>query len=126
MGRTRKSLRAMDGVRARFRARFERYGTKRAYGGRTERTLLLRDVVHIDSGELVTEHVWFNLSARWQALGDLGAGDVIEFDARVKRYNKGYRGRRWDVVSVPSVDYKLAWPTKVVLAAIGGPNETRD
>jgi len=39
---------------------------------------------------------------------------MIQFDARVKSYIKGYRGYRDDIYDKPlSIDYKLSHPTKI-------------
>ena len=107
----RTQLQSMDGERLRFRAVFVRLGW-----ADMKRTLLLSDVCLLESGEQVTDHLWFAYTVRWQALGDLVAGDVIEFDARVKAYKAGYRGWRLDaqMVNPSRIDYKLAWPTALV------------
>jgi len=78
-------------------------------------TLLLRDVVMVETGEKATDHLWFNLTKGFEALGELNEGDVIEFDARVKSYQAGYRGRdiERELDNPPRTDYKLSHPTKI-------------
>ena len=105
----RKQMRPLEFERKRFRGTFVRYGSKWAWDGSgLVTTLLLRDITDVASGRVVADHLWFNLTKGFEALGDLWRGDVIEFDARVKRYSKGYAGLR-------EVDYKLSHPTKICL-----------
>lgn len=118
----RESLRVLNGQRERFQARVERFGTKTAYRGPDQRTVLLRDVALRDTAEVVTEHVWFTVG-KWSER--LKEGDVIAFDARVGEYIKGYRGRREDVYSPISIDYRLQRPTKVVLIDDEVPTQAR-
>lgn len=106
----RELLGQMIGIRSRFRGTVERFGSKRAYRGPDITTILLRDVVHEATGEIVTDHLWFT-SGKWSA--SVKIGDTIVFDARVGEYLKGYRGRREDVYSPMEVDYRLERPTKM-------------
>ena len=69
-------------------------------------TLLLLDVKTL-SGEPVTGHLWFNYTKAFQGLGQLRQGDLIQFDARVDVYYKGYHTEQ------KIRDYKLARPTKI-------------
>ena len=111
----RKRLQVMDGERTRFCGTFVRYGTKPGWRGNTEKTLLLRNIVELESGQRVTDHLWFNLTKGFQSLGELHEGDIIEFDARVKPYRAGYWG--WDsdraAENPPRWDYKLSHPTRI-------------
>ena len=116
----RKQLQARDGERLRFRAVFVRHGTKRGWH-RPERTILLRDVTTLDNGQMVTTHLWFNLTKGFAALGELHEGDRVEFDARVTTYVKGYQGRRAEQrgEAWAAVDYKLNRPTKIARGTDG-------
>lgn len=97
--------------RKRFKGTFERYGLKRAYKGFPPITILLKDVMTIKE-EHLTDHLWFNYTKRFEALGTLYPGDVIAFNARVRTYVKGYVGRGEDN---RSIDYKMTHPSKVSL-----------
>jgi len=112
----RKKLKNHDEERTTFRAIFEREGSKpNSWTGTVERTILLTNVVLVATGERVTQHVWLNYTKGFeQAVWEQGIaeGDTIEFDARVKRYTKGYQGRRLDVWKSVEKDYKLSHPTK--------------
>jgi hypothetical protein len=110
----RKKLERFEEERMRFRGVFVRYGKKAARKGPDLTTVLLKDVTIIANGQIVTDHVWFNCTKGFEALGTLQEGDVIEFDARVKTYVKGYFGRRLDVYKPAELDYKLSHPTKIV------------
>jgi hypothetical protein len=75
-------------------------------------TVLLKDVKD-ESGNIVTDHLWFNMTKGF-AQADLQACDIVEFRGRVEKYIKGYKGWRDDVYERPTEeDYKLSFPTKV-------------
>ena len=60
----------------------------------------------------MADHVWLNEA---KALADLALtpGEVVEFQARVTRYTKGYRGRREGVHKPLERDYRFERPTQV-------------
>jgi hypothetical protein len=107
----RKALAARKEERTIFQGTFERFGTKNGWQGRQEKTILLKDICDA-TGKRVCDHLWFNLTRDSAAL-DPQPGDTVAFDARVKAYEKGYFGRRWDVYKPAAIDYKLSHPTKV-------------
>lgn len=108
---TRKTLKKMDGERLKFYGTFERFGTKNGYMG-IQKTVLLVDVKLAETDQIVTQHLWFNLTKGFEKL-DLQIGDKVEFHARVKEYTKGYVGRRLEVYKPIETDYKLSHPTKL-------------
>lgn len=93
-----------------FTGIFVRIGTKNGYKG-VEETVLLQSIKD-ESGKVITDHLWFNRTKGFIEAAPK-AGDVIQFDARVAEYLKGYFGHRDDVYNPPSWDYKLERPTKV-------------
>ena len=93
-----------------FSGIFIRTGIKNGYKY-PEETVLLKDV-RDSSGKIVADHLWFNLTKGFQA-ANLRNGDIVQFDARVAVYQKGYRGHRTDVYCPIEQDYKLSHPTKV-------------
>jgi hypothetical protein len=105
----RKELKNLSGQRMRFCATVERLGHKNGYKGPVP-TILLKDVRRVDTGEVVTDHLWFTVG---KTLSVLSPGDEVEFDARVASYEKGYKGYREDVYCPVSKDYKLERPTKL-------------
>ncbi len=110
----REKLAHREGKRTRFGASVEQFGQKPGWKGRSEQTMLLRDVRELQSGERVADHLWFTYTKRWQD-ADVSPGNKVEFDARVKAYECGYQGRRWKarVNNPPRVDFKLAYPTQI-------------
>jgi hypothetical protein len=109
----RETLAARDGQRAAFTGTFERLGRKSGWKGRTETTVLLKDIRDA-AGSPVCDHLWFNLTKEFAALG-LSPGDRVQFQARVRPYVKGYKGwREDDDLSPLERDYKLSHPTKIV------------
>lgn len=119
---TRSRLRLRLNERARFTGVFVRYGEKPGYRGNSEKTILLRDIRPADERDhVVSDHLWFNLTKGFAALGILREGDRIEFEARVGRYEKGYAGRRQEVYKPIETDYKLGRPTKIRRLAEGEP-----
>lgn len=107
----RKDLKKIEEVRCTFMGVFAQVGTKISFG-HTKQTLLLTEVKDAH-GKIVTDHLWFNFTKGFAALG-LAPGDIVRFDARVKRYTKGYRGYQDDVYDSPiETDYKLSHPTRL-------------
>ncbi len=84
---------------------------KRKAGQKEFSTVLIRDVRQAESGELLTDHLWFNRGKTWRKAGVL-PGDRIAFEARSIEYRTGYWGpnqlRRLE--SPPRVEYKLTAP----------------
>jgi hypothetical protein len=100
----REKLKAISGVRARFRGRFERTG-ERTSAGYVKPMALLRDVCDLKGNEMC-DHVWLNMCKAVEGL-ELKSGDWVEFDARVRPYWKGYHDNR-------QMDYRLSHPTRMV------------
>jgi hypothetical protein len=92
----RESLKQANDLRLRFIGTFVRYGTKTNYKGYQERTILLCNVVDT-TGQITTDHLWFNMTKQFDALGELQEGDILSFDARVRPYVKGYVNWREDI-----------------------------
>jgi len=111
----REELAKLHGKRRRFQGIFVRFGQKAGYKYPLT-TILLKDVVDIASGKLVTDHLWFTMGKQFEAL-DLKEGDVVRFNARVIEYEKGYRGRQdedaYDYKPV-QIDYRLSNPTQFI------------
>lgn len=105
----RKELEKINGKRVRFKAIVERFGTKNNWHGFPEKTILLKDVVFIETGEMATDHIWFTVGKTIDALC-LSEGDIISFDARIGDYVKGYVNHRRGIDD-RQVDYKLNRPT---------------
>ena len=110
----RQQLEKIEDIRMTFIGIFERYGTKTNWNGYPENTILLKDIKN-QLGKNVTDHIWFSLTKGFQNLGKLENGDIVQFQARVKPYTKGYVGRNeFDmVVDEREIDYKLNNPTKI-------------
>lgn len=108
----RENLKKINNDRGTFTGVFVRMGSKQGFRGMLQ-TVLLKDIRGED-GLLVTDHLWFNFTKGFQALREIREGDVIQFDARVKSYEKGYKGSRDDVFDAPvEIDYKLSHPSKI-------------
>lgn len=89
-----------------------RCGQKPGWKGSTLTTVLLKDVRDMN-GNIVADHLWFNLTKGFGSLV-LREGITIFFDARVTLYYKGYKGYREEVAIEKPVemDFKLSRPTK--------------
>ena len=107
----RKVLAKDDGIRKRFRGTFSRLGKKRNFNGYSEGTILLVNVEDCESGTRVTDHVWFSFTKGFEKI-QLVEGAVIEFDARVKAYTKGYVNPSLGLKR-RATDFKLSHPTKI-------------
>ncbi len=107
----RKKLKELEDVRQTFVGVFVREGIKNGYKGPLK-TILLKDIQDLE-GNLITDHLWFNYTKGFEALGKLKEGTRIQFDARSKPYEKGYKGYREDVYCPVQWDYKLSHPSKI-------------
>lgn len=107
----RERLQAEEGVRKRFVARFTRVGKKRNFKGYSEDTILLSQVRDVATGKVVADHVWFTFSKSFEAVNPV-EGDVLEFDARIRQYRKGYVNKAAGINHQRS-DYKLSHPGKI-------------
>jgi hypothetical protein len=95
--------------RHRFRATIAKFGLKSGWNGAPVKTICLTDLRTLD-GKVLCDHLWWN---RGLAFESFGVGDIIEFDARVAHYTKGYFGRRDDVHKPLEDDWRLERPTKI-------------
>jgi hypothetical protein len=107
----REQLSKQNGERKKFTAVFERIGKKIGYQGYAEETVLLKNIVDPDSGNIVADHLWFSYTKGFQDV-TLTEGARIEFEARVKEYSKGYVNRVYRI-NQKKKDYKLSHPTKI-------------
>ena len=106
----RTAMKKRVGERIKVKGTFERFGTKRGFRGPLE-TILLKDIED-EHGELLSDHVWFTRGRSWPVLK---RGDTVSLVARIEEYERGYNGRRDDVLSATSLDYKLTRPTKIAV-----------
>lgn len=100
-----------------FTGQFERFGQKPAYKGPIPDITILLLNVKDESGTVVTDHLWFKYTKGFEAC-DLKVGDIVKFDARVKEYEKGYKGYRdieAEIMHPVSRDYKLSYPTNITV-----------
>ena len=103
----RRALQPLAGERVAFVGRLERDGSRPGWVGE-ERTAVLVNVRLASSDEPMTDHTWFVVGKRLAAL-DAAPGALLRFRATVERYEKGYAGRRDDVVDKPlSWDWRLS------------------
>lgn len=107
----RSLLAPLEGRRRKFRGTFVRYGQKAGYKG-TLTTILLTTIEDVASHKIVTDHLWFTMGKRFKLL-ELKHDDLVEFDARVTTYYKGYRGNRDEEMHPIELDYRLSFPTKL-------------
>jgi hypothetical protein len=111
----RRVLKESLGERKKFSATFVKFGKKKNYKGYSDETILIKNVVDLDDGKVVADHLWFAYTKGFQQI-PLVEGAQIEFDARVNKYEKGYRNVRYQIDN-RTTDYKLSHPTKISLAA---------
>jgi hypothetical protein len=117
----RAQLSKAAGERKKFRGVFTRLGKKAGYRGYSEETVLLTTVTDIDANVVVADHLWFSYTKGFIDAG-LKEGNVVEFEARIKKYSKGYVNRRYQI-NQQSIDYRLSHPTKIrrVSENVSGP-----
>jgi hypothetical protein len=107
----RKNLEDKIGQRKKFRAVFSRFGKKINYSGYTDITVLLTNILDIQTNSVVTDHHWFGFTKGFEK-AQLKEGALIEFEARVKMYKKGYVNRKLSI-NKRQLDYKLSHPTHI-------------
>lgn len=107
----RKALQKEEGERKKFYAFFERLGKKVSYLGHSEETILLRKIMDAESSNVVADHLWFTYSKSFQK-ANIEEGCQIEFEARIKKYRKGYVNKQYKIDN-RQTDFKLSNPTKI-------------
>ncbi len=107
----RKELAKEEGKRKKFKAVFVRLGKKMNFKGYTEETILLKNVVDLESNKVVADHVWFGYTKGFLQITPT-EGVVLEFEARVKEYTKGYVNKGYQI-DHSKTDFKLSHPTKI-------------
>ena len=107
----RRELAKEEGKRKKFQALFDRVGKKVNYKGYSEETILLKNILDLESQKIVADHIWFSYSKSF-INASISVGDVIEFEARVKEYRKGYVNRNYKIDN-STTDFKLSNPTKI-------------
>jgi len=109
----RRLLSQDEGVRKKFHAIFNRFGKKVNYHGYSDQTVLLLQVIDVETNKVITDHLWFGYTKGFEKV-DLRPGVKIEFEARIKLYKKGYVNRRLNI-DKSRVDFKLSHPTRISL-----------
>lgn len=109
----RKELGKIEGTRLKFTATIARLGKKNNFKGPPSETVLLTDVRN-EAGELMTAHVWFAVGRQLASVVH-HVGKRVSFEARVKGYTKGYKGRGLELLKPKKEDFKLSNPTQVTL-----------
>ncbi len=117
MSKGRAKLQMKENFRGVFSGTFKRCGEKRGFNGYFEPTILLVNIRDIN-GTIVSDHLWFNYTKGFKELGEINIGDIIQFNARVKMYYKGYQRYREDVSRSQKRDYKLSHPTKISIIGV--------
>lgn len=122
----REGLKNINGTRQRFIATFERFGIKSGWQGRKVKTYLFVEIKN-KAGQEVCDHLWMSQMKSLEVM-NLQPGDKICFDARVKTYTKGYKGRRYDEYESYDhkpieTDYKLSHPNNIVKHVTGSQGE---
>ena len=109
----RTELKKLNELRKRFKGKVESFGTKSGFKYPLP-TILLTDVIMLATNKKVSDHCWLNFTKQFGDL-DLKEGDIVEFDARVKEYTKGYMGDDGilEFEHPVSPDYKLSHPNKI-------------
>jgi hypothetical protein len=107
----RKKLAEEVGIRKKFKGVFARYGKKVNYKGYSEETVLVEQIVDAETNQVMCDHIWFSLTKSFEKL-NLTSGDVLQFDARIKEYKKGYKNNAYKINNTTK-DFKLSHPTNI-------------
>lgn len=109
----RKKLAEEVGARKKVIGVFAHYGKKVNYKGYSEETVLVEQIVDAETNQVMCDHLWFSLTKGFEKL-KLTKGDVLQFDARIKEYQKGYKNRAYKINNT-SKDFKLSHPANISL-----------
>lgn len=112
----RKRLAAENGQRKKFRATFSRLGKKVNFKGYSEETILLVNILDFETNSVVADHVWFSYTKGFEKI-KLDEGVIVEFEARIKEYAKGYVNKKIGINN-RKIDFKLSNPTKINLVKL--------
>lgn len=119
----REALRPLEGRRITITGTVAKFGCRPLGFNLYGETVCLEDVIAGDGAPL-TDHVWINMGARMEAL-DIRTGDVVTLTARVRSYTKHQRvvwkNGKFKFTHA-SLDYKLAYPSRVRRLAQGAPS----
>lgn len=107
-------LKKEAGNRKKFKGTFVRTGHKTGFKGRSQETILLKDIVDLESGSIITDHLWLNFTKGFETTG-AKEGMTLEFEARITEYTKGYVNREYKI-DHRKKDYKLSHPIKFKIA----------
>lgn len=122
----RENLKNLHNLRKIFIGTFVRYGTKTGWKGRTELTILLKDIKFSFGETILTDHLWFSCGKQFSIFA-LKEGDIVQFSARCTEYVKGYKGNRYSdddyyLNEHPiEKDYRLSHPNQVKLVKRNNP-----
>jgi hypothetical protein len=105
-----------EGIRKKFTATFSRLGKKKNFKGYSEDTILLMNVTDADNSIVVADHIWFSYTRSFEKV-ILKEGVLIEFEARVKSYSKGYVNKTV-AINQRKTDFKLSHPTKIKIVSL--------
>jgi len=110
---SRPELEARAGDTIKVVARFSRIGIRSAHG-KTRQTVLLTSVREVDTGILLTDHLWLNRGNVWKNAGAI-PGDLVTFEARSIEYRTGHFGPDHLLREEypPRQDYTLTAPKEV-------------
>lgn len=89
----RDELAKLVGHRGRFAAEFVRFGTRPRFRPEPVTTVCLQNVVDLSTGDPVADHIWMTAGHAFQSLGELEAGLVLAFDARVSWWSSARNAR---------------------------------
>jgi hypothetical protein len=112
----RTGLKKELGNRKKFSGLFVRLGRKAGFNGYSQETVLLKNIIDLENGVVVTDHLWLNLTKGFEEL-NVKEGMALEFEARIKEYTKGYVNKHFKS-DRQKKDYKLSHPTKFKVATM--------
>ena len=106
----RKKLKPYLNQRVRFKAIVESFGKKASFRGDDVDTVLLSNVIIVEGNIHATNHIWITKTKMWQTIE---IGDVVNFNAKVVAYTKGYKGYKTNIDKPIKNDYRIERPTKL-------------
>ena len=88
-----------------FKGYVSKKGNRKLYHGKISETVLLENIVDLESGTLFRDHLWFELVPEFKKM-NLVVEDMITFEATITTYMKGYMGKN-SINKAYSLNYAL-------------------
>lgn len=100
----RNLLQFLEGNRFIFEGVIQRTGIRSTVDGTERETVMIKNIKLANKKTVICDHVWINSSKH---LKEAKIGDVVQFEASVSKYVKGYKGEKNGINRPIKIDYNI-------------------